>query len=230
MTIPDEPFTVIERRRGLAGELQLQQRGDNYEIIYNGVFLMASYNGASEKAAVRDALQNLPHGEKSVAVLMGGLGMGYSLQEALDCPQVNRVAVVEIEPAIIEWNRNIFPPLNGQALADPRVETVAADFRTVLVEEAEKAVFKGPVFNVIMVDTDNGSSWLSLPENAFFYSAVGLKLIDRCLVPGGAACFWCSRREEPFEAKLERYFSRVSFRCVTEKTGQEGCYYLACKH
>ncbi|MFO8192143.1 MAG: spermine/spermidine synthase [Bacillota bacterium] len=229
MTIPDEPSTVIERRRGLAGELQLQRRGDNYEIIYNGVFLMASYNGASEKAAVRDALQDLPHEEKPLAVLMGGLGMGYSLQEALDCPQVHRVAVVEIEPAIIEWNRNIFPPLNDRALADPRTEIVAADFRTVLIEEAEKAALKGPVFDVIMVDTDNGSSWLSLPENAFFYSSVGLKLIDRCLVPGGAVCFWCSRSEKEFEERLKIFFHRVNLRCLTEETGHEGCYYLAGK-
>ncbi|MDY6826977.1 MAG: spermine/spermidine synthase [Bacillota bacterium] len=229
MSIPKEPLRVIERCRGLAGDLQLQRRGDDYEIIYNGAFLMASYNGASEKAAIRDALQVVQRKEKPLAVLMGGLGMGYSLQEALVCPQVNRVTVAEIEPTIIKWNRNILQPLNGRALADPRAEIVAADFSTVLVEEAKKATRKGPVFDVIMVDTDNGSSWLSLPENVFLYSEEGLSLINRCLVPGGTASFWCSRREKSFEERLKKIFYWISFRCINEKTGHQGCYYLSGK-
>jgi spermidine synthase len=174
---PGAAAEVIERCNGREGELQLQRRGDEFEIIYNGVFLMATYNGASEKEAVREALKLVnDRGQDQLKVLIGGLGVGYSLQEA------------------------------EKGLLNP----------------ARK-------YDVIIVDTDNGSSWLSLPGNAYFYSTDGLKLISSCLRQGGAACFWCSRREEPFEAELKEIFRQVSLQCVPEKTGQEGCYYLALK-
>jgi len=231
MTWAEVKAEVIERCRGLAGELQLQRRGEEFEIIYNGVFIMATYNGASEKAAVRDALAIAVRRDgRPIKVLMGGLGVGYSLQEALAWKQVIQVTVAEIEPAIIRWNRDLLRKINGDALCDPRTVLLNRDFREVLEQEAERA-FNNPAhrYQVIMVDTDNGSSWLSLPANAFFYSAEGLKLIDACLQPGGAACFWCSRREGPFEEQLKKCFDQVSFHSVPEQTGQEGCYYLALK-
>ncbi len=228
MAWSSETVEVIERCRGLAGELQLQRRGEEFEIIYNGVFLMATYNGASEKAAIRDALKMVARcGDGPIKVLMGGLGVGYSLQEALTWKQVVQVTVAEIEPAIIRWNREVLRKINQNVLYDPRTIILNSDFREVLEQEEERA-FNNPAhrYQVIMVDTDNGSSWLSLPANAFFYSAEGLKLIGTCLQPGGAACFWCSRREEPFEEQLKECFDQVSFHSVPEQTGQEGCYYL----
>ena len=225
----EEVAEVIERCQGFAGELQLQRRGKEFEIIYNGVFLMATYNGASEKAAVKDALSLVSrHDSGTLNVLLGGLGVGYSLQEALACRQVARAAVAEIEPAVIRWNRTVLSGINGNALDDSRVVMINKDFRNVLEQEAQ-AAFRLPAgkYDVIMVDTDNGSSWLSLPANAFFYSNRGLQLIDTCLQPGGVACFWCSRREESFEAKLNARFKKVRFHSIPEKTGQEGCYYLA---
>jgi len=220
---------VIERCTGLEGELQLQRRGEEYEIIYNGIFLMATYNGASEKAAISDALEIVTSfGERSVNVLMGGLGVGYSLQEALAWKQVTRVTLAEIEPAIIRWNRGILKIINQNALYDPRTNLLNSDFREVLRNQAKAALNDtSRKYQVVMVDTDNGSSWLSLPSNAFFYSTDGLQLINNCLHPGGVACFWSSRREEPFEEQLKKEFCQVSFRRVKEKTGQEGCYYLA---
>ena len=228
---PEESVEVIERCRGLAGELQLQRRGEEFEIIYNGVFLMATYNGASEKAAIRDALKMVARCDDGpIKILMGGLGVGYSLQEALAWKRVARVIVAEIEPAIIRWNRDLLRKINGDALCDPRTVLLNRDFREVLEQEAVVA-FDHPAnrYQVIMVDTDNGSGWLSLPGNSFFYSADGLKRISTCLQPGGVACFWCSRREEPFEERLEECFAQVNFRSVPERTGQEGCYYLALK-
>jgi spermidine synthase len=222
---------VIERCRGREGELQLQRRGEEFEIIYNGVFLMATYNGASEKEAVREALKLVnDRGQDQLKVLIGGLGVGYSLQEALAFKQVVRVVVSEIEPAIIRWNREFFREINDHALDDPRTVLLNYDFRKVLEQEAEKSLLHpARKYDVIMVDTDNGSSWLSLPGNAYFYSTDSLKLIASCLQQGGAACFWCSGREETFEAELKEIFRQVSFQCVPEKTGQEGCYYLALK-
>jgi len=231
MTFLDQTAEVVERKQGFAGEIQLQRRGHEYEIIYNGVFLMASYNGASEKAAVKEALNiTCSCNEKPANVLIGGLGMGCSLKEALDCKRVDRVKAVEIEPAIIEWNRKYFRSINGNALDDPRTEVANCDLHRVLEEEAEKALIDSARrYRAIMIDTDNGSSWLSLPGNAFFYSEEGLRLIEQCLHPGGAASFWCSRREMAFEKRLSGRFGEVSFHTVPEKTGRTGCYYLAVK-
>ncbi len=225
----EERPVVIERCRGLGGELQLQKRGLQYEIIYNGVFLMATYNGASEKAAVREALNMAAaRNQGPLNVLLGGLGIGYSLQEALACKDVTQVVVAEIEPAVIRWNRTVFAGLNGNALADPRVVLVEADFRTLLEKETvHNGLSIAGSYHMAMIDTDNGSSWLSRPSNAFLYSDQGLNLLVEILQPKGVVSFWCSSREADFEAQLQKYFTGIRFRCVPEKTGQEGCYYLA---
>lgn len=224
-----DPVEVIERCLGQEGELQLQRRGNEYEIIYNGVFLMATYNGASEKAAVRDALKIITKSDPGpLRVLIGGLGVGYSLQEALLWEEVRHATVVEIEPVIIRWNREILETLNGGVLTDSRVMVKEGDLRGFLEQQARVAAREiHQRFHLIMVDTDNGSSWLSLSTNRFFYDPAGLELTRRCLFPGGIACYWCSRREESFERRLKGFFSRVRFHSVLEKTGQEGCYYLA---
>ena len=79
-----------------------------------------------------------------------------------------------------------------------------------------------------MVDTDNGSTWLSRPENAAIYSAAGLARLHASLLPGGIACFWCARREEALEKALHRRFqTRIYFESVPEQTGQEAGFYLA---
>lgn len=219
---------VIERCTGLEGEIQLQRRGEEYEIIYNGVFLMATYNGASEKAAISNALKIVTSGgEKSVRVLMGGLGVGYSLREALAWKQVSTVTVAEIEPAIIRWNRSVLKIINQNALEDPRTDLINNDFSEVLrIEAAASLNDASRKYQVVMIDTDNGSSWLSLPSNAFFYGKDGLQLIKNCLHSDGVACFWSSEREEPFEKQLVNTFRQVNFHKVKEKTGYEGCYYL----
>ena len=231
MDVYSQAAEVIERLHGLSGEIQLQRRGSDFEIIYNGVFLMATYNGASEKKAVRDALLSFTcDGCSKLRVLMGGLGVGYSLQEALSFKEVGQVKIVEIEPAIIRWNRKYFKEINGEALDDRRSELIEGDFYRVLIEEANAAqqdqINK---YHLVMVDTDNGSSWLSIPSNAAIYAEEGLMLIADCLHSGGIACFWVSRREEEFEHKLRKVFNIVRFQLVMEKTGQEGCYYLARK-
>lgn len=222
---------VIERLQGFSGEIQLQRRGSEFEIIYNGVFLMATYNGASEKKAVRDALLCLSRKSSfQLGVLMGGLGVGYSLQEALAFKEVERVKVVEIEPAVIGWNKKYFGQINGNALGDKRCEVVEGDFYRVLMAEAAAALQdEKNRYHFIMIDTDNGSSWLSVPSNAAIYNFEGLKFISTCLHPGGIACFWSSRREEDFEIGLGKMFNSVKFHSVMEKTGQEGCYYLVQK-
>ncbi len=220
---------IIERVTGAAGEIQLQRRGEDYEIIYNGIFLMATYNGASEMKAVKEALEGFSSRYyHSLRVLMGGLGMGFSLKEALRFHRVEKVTVAEIEQAVIRWNYRWLNPFNKSALYDSRTAVLNADFYEVLNREAWliNEGLSSP-YHLVLVDTDNGSNWLSLPSNRIFYSKKGLSLIKKCLVSEGIGCFWCPQRETDLEAVLENIFDSVSFRKVKESTGREGCYYLA---
>lgn len=222
--IPETPV-VLERIQGRGGELQLQRRGEAYEIIYSGVFLMATYNGASERAAVRRSLALLPR-DQGVRVLMGGLGVGYSLQEALRHPQVEVVVVAEIEEAVIRWNRCYFYDLNGRALDDARVEICNAAFEGLLRGATRRPDKR---YHLIIIDTDNGSGWLSRPENAVIYSEEGLKWILNSLFPEGVACFWCARRERELERRLRSFFDICPYETVLEETGEKAGFYLARK-
>ncbi len=238
---PDSQPRVVERLSGCAGELQLQKRGEHYEIIYNGVFLMATYNGITERAAVEKALQKLVsrHGA-GLRVLMGGLGVGYSLQEALRWPQVDRVVVAEIEKNVIAWNYRYLRSFNGDAVMDPRVVLLHQDFLDTLQEQEQekdkdkdkvkvkiKVKVKETPYHLVVVDTDNGSTWLSRAENEQIYSCRGLELLQRCLLPGGMACFWTSRREPEFERRLHPYFRAPLYETRLEETGLEAGFYLA---
>lgn len=215
---------VLERVQGRGGELQLQKRGEHYEFIYNGVFLMATYNGAAESAAVRNALHILS-GKfgQGLQVLLGGLGVGYSLQEALRWPQVEKVAVAEIEAKVIEWNYQYLYRYNGNALKDRRTCVVNTSFQGYCSSSPSHA------FHLVMVDTDNGSSWLSRPENAQIYTDEGLTGIRRLLVPGGIACFFTPQREENLEQGLQGQYQGIVFEEVMESTGQQAGFYLAVK-
>ena len=233
MDLPAKGPEVIERIQACDGEIQLQRRGKDYEIIYNGVFIMSTYNGVSEQNAVTNALDILiakdSNDLKEIKVLLGGLGMGYSLRAALDCPFVTGVTVAEFEPAVIRWNHNHLQSINGCALNDNRTEVYEGDFYHLLTDLAKQIeADKSKRFHLIMVDTDNGSTWLSRPGNFNLYNRTGIRLIKNCLHDKGIASFWCADREAEFEKLLENEYNSVSFHTVLEKTGQEGCYYLAC--
>ncbi|HLQ71930.1 MAG TPA: spermine/spermidine synthase, partial [Bacillota bacterium] len=108
---------VIERVQTPRGDIQLQRRGDHYEIISNGTFLMATYNGISEELLVSAALEKVPHPKR---VVIGGLGVGFSLAKALQFTSVQEVKVIEIEKKIIDWNRTYLSRFSGHALENPR--------------------------------------------------------------------------------------------------------------
>jgi spermidine synthase len=120
---------IIHRQSGKCGEIQLQRRSAGvYEIIYNGIFLMASYNDHSEKVLAKSAIQRLNQKVGGYHIVVGGLGMGFTLQEVLACSRVSRVVVTEIEEVIIDWNRGYFREFNGGALDDPRAVLIHSDF------------------------------------------------------------------------------------------------------
>jgi len=180
---------VVERVTTSTGEWQLQRRpapdgagrrGRHYEIICNGVFLMASYNRASDRQLATLALGRVA-GE-GLRVLVGGLGIGYTAQAALEDPRVHRLDVVEIEPVVVAWHRTHFAALSGRPLDDPRTELVRADLALVPLEAG--------AYDAILLDTDNGPGWLIRDLNASLYTAEAARRFLDALTPRGVLAYW----------------------------------------
>ncbi|MFZ5824573.1 MAG: spermine/spermidine synthase [Bacillota bacterium] len=195
----EERPEVIERVSTPRGELQLQRRGEAYEVISNGCFLMATYNGLSERAMIDLALQWHPAIHR---VLVGGLGVGYTLRAALDAPGVEGVTVVEIEPKVAEWNRGVLAPCNGHALSDPRTELILDDLAHYLEGEPHP-------YDLIALDTDNGPDWTVFEGNAGLWSPAGLDRLERWLAPRGVLAFWSANPAPAFEDLLRHRYPQV---------------------
>jgi len=195
------PPVVVERRGGRSGELVLRRRGDDWEVILNGAFLIASVNEASSRALVTAARPFLPDGPLNV--LIGGLGMGYALDEALELEMAARVTVAEFEPVIVEWFESYFGERASRLRRDARAQVVAADVTDVLRDSPA-------AFDLIALDTDNGPAWLVRGENAALYDVAGLALVRGALRPAGVAVFWSPESYDWFARRLLRLFPSVT--------------------
>ncbi|MEU5991181.1 spermidine synthase [Spirillospora sp. NPDC047418] len=214
---PGEPV-VVERAAGVGGELVLRRAGAHYEIISNGVFLMDTRNGESERTLVRTAVQGL---DAPVRLLIGGLGVGFSLAEALTLSAVTHVTVVEREPAVVRWHAGPLRPWSAGALDDPRVTVRRADLLDVVAGPAA-----GP-FDALCLDIDNGPDWTVTPGNARLYAPAGLDLLARLLTPRGVLAVWSANAAPAFEALLRGRFARVDARPVPVPRGEPDVVYLA---
>jgi spermidine synthase len=189
------------------GELVLQLRRTGHPsaaLILAGTFLMDSDVSVSEEALARRALA--AHAAQATCgqrlrVLVAGLGLGITLRELLASERIAEVVVVEILAPLVEWNRTHLAALNGQALADPRVTCVVEDVCRILTPPPSPAV---PRYDLLLFDTDNGPSWLSIPANAWLYEREGLHCVEQWLAPGGVAAFWATERSAAFAEELTR--------------------------
>jgi spermidine synthase len=209
---------VVERVLTPRGELVLRRDGAHHEIIHNGVFLMDTRNGASERLLVRAALEACRRPRPRI--LIGGLGVGFSLDEALRHPAVTEVVVVEVEEAVIRWHATYFGADASRALEDPRTRVVNADLVAWLVEGADR-------FDAICLDVDNGPDWTVAAGNAVLYTEEGLSLLGRRLVPGGVLAVWSAMAAPAFAAALGRHFSSVQVHLVEAPRGDPDHVYVA---
>ncbi|MFB7554372.1 spermidine synthase [Streptomyces brevispora] len=187
---------TLDRREGPYGEVVLRKRGDDFEIIANGCFLMDTSDGRSERLLIDAALAALPAGRPAPAVLIGGLGVGFSLARAAAEPRWGRIAVVERERAIVDWHLGgPLAGISGPALADPRTAVLTTDLVAHLRTTTER-------YDALCLDIDNGPDWTVTDDNGNLYSPAGLADCHQRLTPGGVLAVWSAQPSEKFEQAL----------------------------
>ncbi|GGK52434.1 spermidine synthase [Streptomyces flaveus] len=192
---PEAPV-VIDRRDGPYGEVVLRRHGELLQIIANGCFLMDTSDGRSERLLIDAARDTLDGRRPEPSVLIGGLGVGFSLAHAAADPRWGRIAVVERERAIIDWHlEGPLAEISAAALADSRTEIVEDDLVAYVNETSD-------TYDALCLDIDNGPGWTVTEGNESLYSAAGLTACARLLRPGGVLAVWSAQPSSDFEGTL----------------------------
>jgi spermidine synthase len=176
-------------------DIKLTRRTNEYIILADGKTLMSSRMHGSEEALATFACRNLGTVEEP-RVLIGGLGMGFTLRAALDLlPSDAKVVVAELVPAIVEWNRGPLGPLANHPLRDKRVKI---EVGSVLVSIGLRRSY----FDTVLLDVDNGPAAFTTPQNSMIYADSGLAAIRAALKSGGVLAVWSAREDRKFEQRL----------------------------
>jgi spermidine synthase len=223
---PEVPGTpeiaeVLDRRGGPYGEVVLRRHGALLQIIANGCFLMDTSDGRSERLLVDAALDTLD-GRALPEVLIGGLGVGFSLAHAAANPRWGRITVVERESAVIDWHRaGPLARVSAEALADPRTRIVETDLVGYLRETSA-------TFDALCLDIDNGPGWTVTEDNGGLYAPAGLADCARVLRPGGVLAVWSAKPSPEFEGSLRNAgFQRVHTEEIPVDRGVPDAVHLA---
>ncbi|MFH8561096.1 spermidine synthase [Streptomyces sp. NPDC017988] len=193
---------VLDRREGPYGEVVLRRHGELLQIIANGCFLMDTSDGRSERLLV-DAARDSLDGRPGPAVLIGGLGVGFSLAHAAADPRWGRITVVEREAAIIDWHRSgPLAELSAAALADPRTRILHTDLVTYINGAAEPLSGTPETYDALCLDIDNGPDWTVTEGNNSLYSPAGLAACKARLTPGGVLAVWSAKPSSAFDDAL----------------------------
>lgn len=178
--------------------LALMQRGEEFSIVVDAIELMNSTRGTSEEALAALACARLSQ-RPAPRVLIGGLGMGFTLRAALDAlgPEA-RVVVAELVPAVAAWARGPLAKVFAGCLDDPRVALQETDVNRLIQSEAGS-------WDAILLDVDNGPEGLMRKANDRLYDAWGLKRIRWALRPGGILGVWSGSPDRKFKARLQRH-------------------------
>jgi spermidine synthase len=177
------------------GELALYQHGRDFSITINGQDLMHSRQHESELELARLGCAHLA-GRKACRILIGGLGMGYTLRQALDMlsPRA-QVLVGELLGAVIDWNQDFFGDLNGRPLADGRVDLQMGDIVELISRSRSR-------FDAILLDIDNGPDAMTDSGNRRLYGREGLQACRRALREQGCLAVWSAEPSKKFEQLL----------------------------
>jgi predicted ribosomally synthesized peptide with SipW-like signal peptide len=203
-----KPFELLAQAHSPDGTvIQLKRRDDEYVILAANRHLMSSRTHASEESLATFGCRHIAApSHPQPTILIGGLGMGYTLRAALDLlPPRAKIIVAELIPAVVDWNRGPLAHLANHPLADTRVRIEITDVAALLSRSAQPAKTSHSArstqadrstpappqkFDAILLDTDNSPAAFTDSANAYLYSAAGLAAAHASLNPGGTLALW----------------------------------------
>lgn len=217
------PWTTIDRIDTTEGPLELRQRGPgDFLIVIAGRILMSSTAFRSEIAVAEVACRPLAS-VKAPRVLIGGLGMGFTLRAALDClPADAQVTVAELHAGVAAWCRGPLADVTARSVEDPRVKIVVGDVAKVIASEATAAQKR----HAIVLDLYEGPHAATQGREDPFYGTRALRLTRAALVPGGLLSVWSEDPDSAFENRLVVEGFTVQ-RADTGRGGRRHAVYLA---
>jgi spermidine synthase len=221
------PWSQIDTARvpGADVELRLMRRGTEFSMMLGQNELMNSRLSGSEEALATLACRQID-AVKAPHLLIGGLGMGFTLRAALAVlgPEA-RIVVAELVPAVIAWARGPMKDIFGGSLEDSRAAIREADVIEVIKSGAK-------AFDAILLDVDNGPEGLIRKANDALYDAGGLQAVNRALRPGGVLAVWSSGPNPKFTKRLRDAgfaVNEVAVRATTKRSGARHVIWFATK-
>ena len=196
-------------------ELTLLQRNDDFAIRVSGMpgDLMNSRRHHSEDALAEFACTRLSAIENA-RILVGGLGMGFTLAAVLKTVGVSaEVVVAELVPAVVEWNRGLLGRCAGRPIEDGRTRIHLGDVADLLKQRTDK-------FDAILLDVDNGPEPMTHSDNKWLYSTAGLKDLYEKLRPEGIVTIWSVQANQAFTRRLKKTGFNVQLRTVRARPGK----------
>jgi spermidine synthase len=219
------PWQQIDTARvpGASVELRLMRRGAEFSMMLGQNELMNSRLSGSEEALATLACRRL-EAVKRPHLLIGGLGMGFTLRAALAVLGPGaRITVAELVPAVIAWARGPMADMFGRSLDDRRASIRNADVIEVIQSHPS-------AFDAILLDVDNGPEGLIRKANDALYDIKGLKAIRRSLRPGGVAAVWSSGPDARFSKRLRDAgfdVNEVAVRATAKRSGARHVIWFA---
>lgn len=212
-----ETETIDKVRNSDGTEFVLARRGDEWVVRVGGRVLMSSRMHDSEEALAVHALERVATAR---AVLVGGLGLGFTLRAVLDrLTDDSKVTVAELVPELVAWNRVHCGALAGHPLADPRCAVVVGD--------VFDAIKRSPrMFDAILLDVDNGPVALSHASNQQLYGSRGLRTCHSALRPRGVLAVWSAGPSPRFERRVADAGFDVEMLRVAARKGSHGSHVL----
>jgi spermidine synthase len=193
------PWTLLDTAQipGGGGEIRLMRRGAEFSIRLGHNELMNSRVSGSEEALATLACERIRARERP-RILIGGLGMGFTLRAALAVLGTEaRIVVAELVPAVVAWARGPMKDVFGESLTDPRVNVCETDVGRLMRAGAS-------AFDAILLDVDNGPAGLTRQANDALYDPPGLNAARATLRPGGVLAVWSSGPDVNFTRRLRK--------------------------
>ncbi len=215
--MPDDILERVTLPDG--GEMVLIRWEEHVAIRVNGRPLMSSHEHGSEDA-LGELVGRRLDGVEDPVVLIGGLGLAFTLRAALDClPDTARVVVCELIPAVVRWNQGEHGAYAGRPLDDPRVELLVEDVGAVIARDEV-------TYDAIVLDVDNGPDALTHSGNSKLYKRAGLKRARAALRPGGVLTVWSAFPSATFARWLEEAVGPVELERPPPTTPGGPRYYI----